>query len=229
MSPLSTAARRVARSLRQTLRHLRVQALPRIWLSQVDQYRRDGWNLLITEGFDLTPDSIVLDFGGFVGDWSAEILLRYGCQVHIFEPVPQFADQLVGRFAGDSRVRIHPFAVGLSDREEVFNVAGDETGVFADGLRQSVLFVAAEHLTKVLPPVADLAAINIEGGEYELIPALALAGTLGNIENLVIQFHPLPNRPEAENRREEAREYLRRTHNLGWSHDFVWEYWTKRT
>ena len=214
--------------LRQAFRNVRVQALPKIWLSQVDQYRRDGWNLLITEGFELTPESTVLDFGGLFGDWSAEILLRYGCQVHIFEPVPQFADHLVRRFAGDSRVKIHPFAVGLSDREEVFNVAGDETGAFADGLRQSVLFVAAKRLDQVLPPVADLAAINIEGGEYELIPALALAGRLGSIENLVIQFHPLPNRPEAENRREESREYLRRTHNLKWSYDFVWEYWEKQ-
>lgn len=224
----STAAWEVARALRQSLGRMRVNATPRRFLSPVDQYRRDGWNTLITEGFTLVPDAIVLDFGGFLGDWSAEILLRYGCCMHIFEPVPQFSDQLASRFAGDSRVRVHPFAVGMSDRQEVFNVAGDETGAFAHGLSQSVLFVAAERLENFLPATADLAAINIEGGEYELIPALAQVGRLRNIENVVVQFHPLPNRVEAEGRREEARRCLRRTHDLCWSYDFVWEYWKKR-
>lgn len=221
------AARQVARALRGALRHLRVRTLPRGWLSPVDQYRRDGWDTLITEGFNLDADATVLDFGGYVGNWSATIRSLYGCRVHIFEPVPQFTRELSRRFKGDLRVHIHPFAVGISARDEVFNVAKDETGAFAHGSRQPVSFVAAKHLEQILPPVVDLAAINIEGGEYELIEALDGAGRLRNIQRLIVQFHPLPSRGEAERRRKESRLRLEQTHELIWNYDFVWEYWKK--
>ena len=218
-------ARRVARALRGALRYLRVRTLPRRWLSPVDQFRRDGWNTLITEGFDLDADATVLDFGGYVGNWSAKILALYGCNIHIFEPVPEYIHELRLRFGQDPRVQIHPFAVGLSARTEVFNVAKDGTGQFAQGSRQPVSFVAADLLDDFLPPSVNLAAINIEGGEYELIEALDGAGRLGSIQDVVIQFHAVPNRREAERKRNDSRLRLQQTHNLCWSYDFVWEYW----
>lgn len=228
MPRLPPPARRFVRALRGALQHLRVRAFPKAWLSPVDQYRRDGWNTLITEGFNLDADATVLDFGGYVGNWAATILSLYGCHVHLFEPVPQFARELSRRFDGNPRVQIHTFAVGISARDEVFSVASDETGAFAQGSRQLVSFVAAEHLEKILPPAVNLAAINIEGGEYELIEALGGTGRLRNIQHLVVQFHAVPNRQVAERRRQESHIYLQRTHDLCWSYDFVWEYWRRK-
>lgn len=227
-SPLSVA-RQVVHALRAALQHIRVRTLPRRWLSPIECYRRDGWDRLITEDFNLGAGATVLDFGGYVGNWSAKIQELYGCCVHIFEPVPQFTLELARRFKDDPRVQIHPFAVGISARHEVFNVAKDETGLFALGSRQPVCFVAAKHLEKILPPVVDLAAINIEGGEYELIEALDGADWLRNIERIVVQFHPVPSRAEAERRRKELRLRLAQTHELIWSYDFVWEYWEKKS
>jgi FkbM family methyltransferase len=35
---------------------------------------------------DLNRDSVVLDVGGFRGEWAFHIADRYGCAVHVFEP-----------------------------------------------------------------------------------------------------------------------------------------------
>jgi FkbM family methyltransferase len=36
---------------------------------------------------NLTCDSVVIDIGGFKGEWAFHISKKYGCKVHIFEPV----------------------------------------------------------------------------------------------------------------------------------------------
>src|SRR5262245_42140527 len=42
--------------------------------------------------YDLSPDSVVLDLGGYHGAWAVEIMARYCCHIHIFEPCPQFME-----------------------------------------------------------------------------------------------------------------------------------------
>jgi hypothetical protein len=40
--------------------------------------------------FDLNAESLVLDVGGYRGDWALEILCKYGSRIEVFEPVPEF-------------------------------------------------------------------------------------------------------------------------------------------
>jgi hypothetical protein len=79
----------------------------RWWLDNPDEERRYA--------YALGPDSLVLDLGGFRGDWTREIGRRNQSQVHVFKPVPSFAADLERQFALEPRVRVHPF--GLSDRD----------------------------------------------------------------------------------------------------------------
>jgi hypothetical protein len=39
--------------------------------------------------FDPSPDGVVLDVRGYEGQWASDIFARYGCRIHVFEPVPQ--------------------------------------------------------------------------------------------------------------------------------------------
>lgn len=39
----------------------------------------------------LTPDDVVFDIGGFEGNCTGDIHARFGCEVHVFEPHPDFA------------------------------------------------------------------------------------------------------------------------------------------
>src|SRR4051812_28801327 len=79
--------------------------------------------------YPLNENSIVFDVGGYEGNWAAQIHERYGCMVHIFEPVPSFAENIEARFRGNPKVKVH--RIGLSDRsgKSVISLDQDSTSV----------------------------------------------------------------------------------------------------
>ena len=48
--------------------------------------------------YELDKDAVVLDLGGYKGDWAYEISARYDCAIYIFEPIPSFAISIRRRF-----------------------------------------------------------------------------------------------------------------------------------
>ena len=69
----------------------------------------------------------------------------------------------------------------------------------------------------------DLIKINIEGGEYELLPAILKSGFIDRIKYIQVQFHNFIT--GADNKREQIRHELEKTHSEMWNYDFVWESW----
>ncbi len=68
--------------------------------------------------------------------------------------------------------------------------------------------------------------INIEGGEYEVLPRLIDVGMVKDIDRLQIQFHSFVDNAAA--RREDIQSKLAKTHEMVWCYDFVWECWTRK-
>ena len=166
----------------------------------------------------------MFDFGGYVGDLSWRLHKLFHPQLHIFEPVPQFVAILRHRFEGLSNVTLHPFAIGDTDRRETFGIGAAGTGAFAQAQESiEVSFCSAKTVLPDLPQAIDLAVINIEGGEYELIPALHDCGFLRKMRKMLIQFHWVGECPETA--RNNCRSLLSATHDLEWSYDFIWESW----
>lgn len=175
------------------------------------------------------PTSVVLDVGGFQGNWAADIHARYGAQVHIFEPHPAFAAAISRRFHGNAAITTHAFALGSA--EGTLNLSDD-------GDASSSFRTAGNTVTGRIEPVArffacadipriDLIKINIEGGEYDLLPALIDAGIMPRIGILQVQFHLFS--ADDIPRRDAIRAKLAQTHDCDWSYDFVWEQWSRRT
>jgi hypothetical protein len=52
---------------------------------------------------------MVFDVGGYEGQWSSDIFSKYVCHIHIFEPVPEYAEQIASRMLNDL-VKLHPDA-----------------------------------------------------------------------------------------------------------------------
>jgi FkbM family methyltransferase len=185
---------------------------------------RDGYNRRLDSGIQLTDKSVVFDFGGYVGDVSWRFHSHYRPNLHIFEPVPRFLSILRERFEGCSNITIHPFAIGATERREIFGIGAAGTGAFAKTQESvEVAFLEARTVLRNLPQAVDLAVINIEGGEYELIPALHGCDFLKKINKLLIQFHYVGESPAKA--RENCRSLLSATHELEWSYDFIWESW----
>ncbi len=199
----------------------------------MERFRRDGSNRLLLDRLGLTPDSVVLDVGGYQGDYTASLLQRYGCRVHVFEPIPVFADVIDDRFRGDSRVMLHRAAIGAAAGTMEFDLRNDATSAVdvRDGAPPATSAVVTADVVAVTDLGAlgvdrvDLLAMNIEGGEYELIQLLAESGHLERVNRLFVQFHEVSSTSRVD--RERCRALLARSHLNDWDYPFVWESWTQ--
>lgn len=180
-----------------------------------------------TEQLGLQPTDLVLDFGGYRGDYAAELRERYDCTVHVFEPVPEFVEGLKARFRADSKVVIHDYAVGKDAGNLEMRMEADASGAYARGPAVVVPVVAAASVADRFPGTVAMAKLNIEGGEYELLPAMHETGLLARIDRLFVQFHDIST-SSAEERRK-CHDLLGAHHTCDYNYEFVWESWSLRT
>lgn len=177
--------------------------------------------------YPLDGRSVVVDAGGYEGNWSADILARYGCTIHCFEPVEAFAAEIAARFAGDPRVHVHPTGLAASSRAGIIHLAADSTSVFGEGERVPIRLTGVrEAFSELAIEEVHLLKVNIEGCEYELCEELLRSGLIARVRDLQVQFHNFV--PEARRWRNRIRHGLACTHELTYDYPFTWENWHRR-
>lgn len=199
----------------------------RVFWDSFYAWRRDKGEVRRFDLGFLNPGDVVLDFGGYEGEWAAQMVREHGVSAHVFEPHPAFAERLEQRFADESRVTCHAFALGQADGTLHLSDDADASSALTagDGGVAGEIRRASDFLATLAPPAA-LAKINIEGGEYDLIPALDAADWVKNIRVLQVQFHLYG--PDDIPRRQAMRDILEKTHTCDWEYPFVWEQWSLR-
>ncbi|TDK50812.1 FkbM family methyltransferase [Antarcticimicrobium luteum] len=190
------------------------------------QFRKDKAQARLHDFFDIGPGAVVLDFGGFEGEWTDAVLAAQPqARVHVFEPHPGYAAALREKYADRPGVTVHECALGREAGTLALSDAGNASSAVADHARSFTAPVVAvrDFLAETGIGQVQLAKINIEGGEYELLPALIEAGLIGRIARLMVQFHLF--KPELRPLREDIVAQLSLTHDPAWSYPFVWEEW----
>ncbi|MEP3345729.1 MAG: FkbM family methyltransferase [Litoreibacter sp.] len=189
------------------------------------QWKRDKMEAKRYNFDQLGPDSIVFDVGGFEGNWAQDIFDRYGSTVHVFEPHPTFAAALQDRFKNQPKIIVHDFALGsengtlhLSDDGDASSAVNDVAGAVSGQVKSVSAFMANFESSSI-----DLIKINIEGGEYDLLPALATSDDLKRFGIVQVQFHQFKESDGAL--RDSVRENLASSHREAWCYPFVWEEW----
>lgn len=178
--------------------------------------------------YRIGPNDLVIDVGGYRGDFAAAIREKTGCSAMVFEPHPGFAAALRARFAADEKVQV--IAYGLAGRDAVMLLSDADDASSTQATSGSVLEVpmrqAATSFAELGVGAVALMKVNIEGGEFDLLPHLIESGLIKRIDNLQVQFHDFV--PDAASRRELIRRALLQTHDLEWDYPFVWESWKRR-
>jgi FkbM family methyltransferase len=171
----------------------------------------------------------LLDLGGYEGAWTAEMLQHYpGCESIVFEPVKTYADAIKHRFSSDGRVTVCAFALGATNRREEIVVDGDASSTRVRRGPSEIIEIVdvAEWWERSGPVSAAVAKINIEGGEYEVLPRLVETGLIRRIDHLQVQFHTFV--PDAKRRMHRILRELAKTHEPTYRFPFVWENWRRR-
>jgi len=150
---------------------------------------------------NLPPNPVVIDIGGFIGDFSLYAVKRLNARrVVVCEPSPRNWALLLRNIANN----------GYGDRIEAVNKAvtdGGDIMMNVDAPDESQCMVSAyassEQPLRMVPGISlsqliehyaienvDLLKIDCEGGEYAILDSTP-ANVFGRIRNIVFEFHDL--------------------------------------
>ena len=173
----------------------------------------------------ITPNSIVFDIGLFKGAWSSRIVEKYNPYVFGFEPVRAFYESASRVLVKCPKVQLFNYGLGSHSRSEFIYTNQDSTSFIKESGYCEMAYIRAidEFILGYNIEVVDLASINIEGSEYELLQAMLDKNLMSLFRKLLIQFHNIGTCPEAQ--RKAIREDMALTHSQVYSYDTVWDYW----
>jgi FkbM family methyltransferase len=139
-------------------------------------------------GWDI-PEGIVDDswmcWSVGAGDdvsFDVELVRRYGAQVRAFEPVPEYVQHARQTFGDDPRLSAYQVAIATADGPVRLQLTHDSESrsVSSAGLYDSDEWAEAPGRTvasmmhELGDQRIDLLKLDIEGGEYEVVPTLDL-------------------------------------------------------
>lgn len=182
-------------------------------------------NLIFSHN-DLDKNSIVLDIGGFHGNFAAEIYARYACKIKVFEPVPDFVEYMRKRFHKNPDIEIYGIGLGGHTSTESMSINSVSSSVYRKVGAETIdihIVNIVEWLEENRLEDISLMKINIEGGEYELLEKFIESKYIDKCNEILIQFHNFF--PDAEKRMKEIQTKLSKTHELTFQYPFIWENW----
>ncbi len=138
----------------------------------------------------LTKDSVVVDAGAHRGEFSAEIIRRFGCQCHLVEANPKLVETLI--VAGAESIT--PAALDAHDGRGMLHVSEnpEATGLFDAGSVTTNVEVETISLATLMQRLGiakiDILKLDIEGAEFDLI-ASTPDQILQRINQITVEFH----------------------------------------
>jgi FkbM family methyltransferase len=213
--------------LKKVFTRLRLALFPTEHDKEIQRWYSDGGDEGFRYDYDLNGESIVMDLGGYKGQWASDIYARYNCRILIFEPVKPFAEKIKNRFKYNSRVEVFNIALGANSRQGTIALHDDGSSVYRQStVKETIQFEdVLEFFSHHNIDSIDLMKVNIEGGEYELMPRLFESGIVKRIKNIQIQFHDVE--ASSETRMKEICYELSKTHRPTYQYKFVWENWVR--
>ena len=194
------------------------------------QWFADRGDQTLRLDYKLNSSSVVFDVGGYIGDYAEDIFQKFGCHIFVFEPVLGFFSQCVERFKENPLISCLNY--GLSSKSGWFEIVlNDNQSSFKktdlSGIRQKAEIRSISEVISMLGiDHIDLIKINIEGGEFDLLPAIIDSGLIERIRYIQVQFHNFDSK--AAEARSKIRQTLEKTHREMWNYEFLWESWELR-
>jgi FkbM family methyltransferase len=177
--------------------------------------------------YDLNENSIVIDLGCYIGEFTKIMEDKFNCYIYSFEPIKLFHDVCVDKFKNNSKIKVYKAGLSNENKKVDFTIGGEASSMFSDEDRPEIDvdlikiddFLEQEKIQKV-----NVLKMNIEGGEYDLLEYMIKNNLTEKFENIQVQFHN-----DVFEGWEEKYNFiinnLTKTHHLTYKFEFKFENW----
>lgn len=179
------------------------------------------------DNLETSDTSVSFDIGSYTGASLIALRAKVKGSIYGFEPIPSYFTAACSRVQTMSNVRVYCVGVGNKDETKQLSLLGDRTSALLTSSQyQPCTFRAFSTIWRTLGIESlDVLHMNVEGGEYDIFQNIVEGNFLPRIKQILVQFHyPESYAPD----RERIRSELRKTHNLIYDYEFVWERWDLR-
>lgn len=185
------------------------------------------WNDVMN--FELPENPIIFDLGGYKGEWTSLALEKFvNPTIYIFEPVEEFYNIIRNKYGNTPNIHIFKFGLADQNKSETIYFNGDATSLHQNnGNSQEIIalvdiieFINQQKISKI-----NLAKINIEGAEYDLLERLTDQEELNIFDNILVQFHSFI--PNCVSRRENIQNKLKINYTQLFNYEFIFEAWSR--
>jgi FkbM family methyltransferase len=220
------------KNFRRFFKNLRRKYFPNDFDKEITRWFRDEGDYFYRLEYNLNQNSIVIDLGGYKGQFASDIHSKYLCKVLVFEPIKSYFELIQDRFKKNSYIDAFNFALGEKDKADFFYMDNDGTSInnrsrIGNSQKQEVIFRDIETFFKEKNITSvDLIKINIEGGEYELLEYILDKDLAKVFKNIQVQFHKYII--NSDEKMLSIQKKLEKTHVINWQYRFVWENWVKK-
>lgn len=187
---------------------------------------QDSGDKTVRFNYPLEPNSVVVDAGGYVGQWAYDINARFGSTVFVLEPLQDLYAIIESRFTSNEKVIPLNYAIANKTGEVEISDNTDSSSLY-DSTTETTKTILCKDVKEFIEEnnidTIDLFKINIEGAEYDLLERIIELNLASKIKNFQIQFHRFI--PDCEVRRNNILEELSKTHERTWNYEWIWENW----
>jgi FkbM family methyltransferase len=183
---------------------------------------------------DIDEHSVVWEIGGYEGRWALAMAEKYNPQLHVFEPQDWAADNAKRKLAGYN-AQVYRFALWTYSGEmQIHNYGRDGASLvnFSASDLHTIRTVDVYPFFVGVPPKdpvgqIDLCQMNIEGGEFILLPYMIGMGLMPYIKRFRCQWHPNLV-PSAQEKWDRLKQMMDKTHELYWDYGNIAQEWRRR-
>lgn len=184
---------------------------------------------LVTLHNKIDVNDWVVDVGGYRGDYAQAVIDRFDCWVMVFEPNLEMAAQIKERFKSNLCVKVEPVALAEEEGLERLFIREDGSSLFEEwaGTKEwkgVSVHKLSDYLREFNDDLPKIVKLNCEGSEYGIIKDLENNDLLSQIDEILVQFHKVPNWVIL---RRQAEKILSQTHEK--VYDYKWCLYKKRT
>lgn len=159
--------------------------------------------------------SLVYEIGGYEGRWSSQIIEKYHPRMMIFEPQKWAYDRCYERLnLPQDKITLHNFALWTHETPHIIGDFGRDGASLLKVWGPDTAEVKCMDAFRYFQEEIDVCLMNIEGGEFVLLPYLIGMGLIKYIKYFWMQVHMFPT--DSGQKYKALRKQMEKTHTIIW-------------